>query len=299
MKFADDVVTSLFQTGDLAADTLSRLDHLQCELDRVRQELDSLRSNELTLPRAALEMEAELRLAAQLQRGFLPRTLPTIGEVRFQSLFRPATHVSGDLFDIFRLDEVHVGFYLADAIGHGTPAALLSMFLRTALETKEIHPAGYRLLDPAQTMARLNAALIAKDLAHSSFATALYGYIDTRTLELTVSCAGHPCPIILTREGSLRCIEIEGALLGVFPGESFQQRTVQLEPGDRVFAYSDGIEWACGDGQSPDTVLWQQQLEAGRDMPTDEILQTFGRQIDRAGKKDDLTIIAIEAQFRR
>jgi serine phosphatase RsbU (regulator of sigma subunit) len=170
------------------------------------------------------------------------------------------------------------------------------MFLRTALETKEILSSGYRLRDPAQTMARLNETLIAKDLAHTSFATALYGYINTRTLELTVSCGGHPCPILLTQHGDLRTLEVEGALLGVFPGEAFTQRTIQLEPGDRVFAHSDGIEWAFSDGNVPDTTRWREQLHAGRDLPTEQVLQMFARQIDGASRKDDLTIIAIEAK---
>src|SRR5947207_11229487 len=93
-------------------------------------------------------LDEELRLAARVQQDFLPKSLPSVGDVRFQYLFRPAGHVSGDLYDVMRLDETHVGFYMADAVGHGMPAALLTMFLKQALTTKEIFPGGYRLLPP-------------------------------------------------------------------------------------------------------------------------------------------------------
>ena len=76
---------------------------------------------------------------------FFPSSCRNSG-VRFHTLFRPAGYVSGDLYDIMRLDETHVGFYMADAVGHGMPAALLTMFIKNALVTKQIGPEGYRLL---------------------------------------------------------------------------------------------------------------------------------------------------------
>ena len=135
------------------------LEAVQHELDAVRAELDVLRQRDDTLRFYMQRLDEELKLAARLQQDFLPRKLPQIGPVTFQTLFRPAGHVSGDLYDVMRLDENHIGFYMADAVGHGMPAALLTMFLKQALVTKEIVPGGYRLLAPSLTMARLNEAL--------------------------------------------------------------------------------------------------------------------------------------------
>src|SRR2546428_9984628 len=172
--------------------------------------------------------------------------MPEVGRVRSHTLFRPAGYVSGDLYDVMRLDERNVGFYLADAVGHGLPAALLTMFVKQALQTREITPGGdgYRLLDPSETMRRLNNRLIDQNLSHATFATALYGTIDVDTLRLTVSRAGHPSPIILRADGRAEALEPEGSLLGIFPDETYDSCTTQLHPGDRVIAYTDGVEVA-------------------------------------------------------
>lgn len=128
----------------------SSLDTVQRELDAVKAELEAMRRRDTTLEFYMRRLDEELRLAARVQQDFLPKSMPKVANVRFQTLFRPAAHVSGDLYDVMRLDESHVGFYMADAVGHGMPAALLTMFLKQALVTKDIFPGGYRLLEPAE-----------------------------------------------------------------------------------------------------------------------------------------------------
>jgi serine phosphatase RsbU (regulator of sigma subunit) len=275
------------------------LDAVLRELDALRVELDQLRRRDDSLHHTMRRLDEELKLAGRVQQDFLPKQLPAVGPVRFHTLFRPAGHVSGDLYDVMRLDEAHVGFYMADAVGHGMPAALLTMFLKQALVTKEIHAAGYRLLEPAQTMARLNDALVGQNLSQATFATALYGHLDTRTLRLTFAKGGHPSPILLTRGGELRPLDSEGSLLGIFPNEQFAQATVQLEPGDRVFVYSDGIELAFSDTPSPDSDQWRQELHVRRTLPAEQIVREFAAHLDRGtpnpdSTRDDLTVIAIE-----
>src|SRR4051812_49004887 len=179
----------------------SPLDALQRELNLVRDELEALRRRDDTMRFYMHRLDEELRLAARVQQDFLPKSLPRVGDVRFQVLFRPAGHVSGDLYDCMRLDESHVGFYMADAVGHGMPAALLTMFLKQALTTKEIFPGGYRLLTPNQTMQKLNDSLVGQNLSQATFATALYGHINTKTLELTFARGGHPNPLVITKSG--------------------------------------------------------------------------------------------------
>ncbi|HYO10766.1 MAG TPA: SpoIIE family protein phosphatase [Tepidisphaeraceae bacterium] len=279
----------------------SALDAVQRELDGLRSELETLRRRDDSLRYYAHRLDEELRLAARLQQDFLPKSLPKVGPVRFHTLFRPAGHVSGDLYDVMRLDEGHVGFYMADAVGHGMPAALLTMFLKQALVTKEISAAGYRLLEPAQTMARLNDALVGQKLSHATFATALYGHVDARLLQLTFARGGHPEPLLLTAAGDLRVLEADGSLLGIFPDETFAQATVQLAPGDRVFLYSDGIELICSPGDTPDAQRWRDELKRRAGQATDEILADFGAEAarvaaDDAGRprRDDLTVIVIE-----
>jgi sigma-B regulation protein RsbU (phosphoserine phosphatase) len=275
------------------------LDTLQQELNRVRDELETLRHRDSTLRYYMHRIDEELRLAARLQQDFLPKKLPEVGQLRFHTLFRPAGHVSGDLYDVMRVDESHVAFYMADAVGHGMPAALLSMFLKTALVTKEISPDGYRLLAPALTMQKLNDALVEQNLSQATFATSIYGTINTRTLRLTFARGGHPNPILLKPNREVRELLAEGSLLGIFPGEQFDQTVVQLEPGDRVFIYSDGLELAFNDEPTLDNDRWRQELIARGHLPTEQILREFAEHIDRdpgnrLARKDDLTVIVAE-----
>ena len=121
---------------------LRHMEQLQQEMDALRMELNLLRRRDETLNFHLTRIDEELRLAARLQQDFLPKELPEVGPVRFHTLFRPAGYVSGDLYDVMRLDETRVGFYMADAVGHGVPAALLTMFIKQALITKEITPGG-------------------------------------------------------------------------------------------------------------------------------------------------------------
>ncbi len=109
---------------------IAQLDAVHAEVEELRAELNLLRRRDETLNFYLHRLDEELRLAARLQQDFLPRELPQLGPVHFHTLFRPAGYVSGDLYDVVRLDQRRVGFYLADAVGHGMPAALLTMFIK-------------------------------------------------------------------------------------------------------------------------------------------------------------------------
>src|SRR3954470_16429649 len=290
-------------TTDKTTESISnierQMDSLQSEMTSLQDEVNLLRRRDETLGFYMQRVDEEMRLAARLQQDFLPKNLPQLGKVRFHSLYRPAGYVSGDLYDVMRLDESHVGFYMADAVGHGMPAALLTMFLKQALVTKEIDAAAYRLLAPAQTMAKLNDALVTQNLSQATFATALYGHLDTRTLKLTFAKGGHPSPILLTGDGELRPLESDGPLLGIFPGETFEQTTVQLSPGDRLFIYSDGVELVFSDEPSPDSERWRHELHDRRHLGAADIVREFNEHLDRvvanaSRKRDDLTVIAME-----
>ncbi len=191
---------------------------------------------------AAEALSQELRLAARLQQDFLPRRLPEVGSARFGALFRPAFWVSGDMYDIMRLDETHVGFYVIDAVGHGRAAALLTMFIRRALQTKRITGAAYQIVPPHQTLAELNTDICHEDLSTGQFCTGVYCVLDSETMELTYGRAGHPEPVLLRADGTIESLPADGPLLGVFPEAEFESRTVHLAPGDRLLLYTDGAE---------------------------------------------------------
>jgi len=274
------------------------------EVDALRGELDMMRRRDDALNAYLRKMDDELRMAARLQQDFLPKSMPQVGRVRFHTLFRPAGYVSGDLYDVMRLDEQRVGFYMADAVVHGVPAALLTMFIKHALQTKEIDPRGrgYRLLEPGETLRRLNERLIDQHLSHSTFATALYGTVDVDTLQVTVARAGHPHPVVMRADGSTEALRAEGSLLGIFPEETYGNYSTQLRPGDRLVVYTDGLDVAFAENIADDPrdpPRWQDELLRRRALPCDQLLAEFAEALDaETGSlrpKDDVTLVLVEA----
>ncbi|MFW6031810.1 MAG: PP2C family protein-serine/threonine phosphatase [Phycisphaeraceae bacterium] len=272
-------------------------------LQELSAEVRLLRAHQGGLAGQIDRMDEELRLAAKLQREFLPSRLPRLGDVSFKSLWRPASYVSGDIFDVARLDESHLSFFVADAVGHGVPAALLTMYIKSSLRTKQIDPSaprGYRLIEPAQALANLNKDMAAQQGGQVRFATACCGVINCETLELQIARAGHPAPFLLRSTGETEYLEPEGGLLGVFPEEEYDQHLVQLRPGDRLVLYSDGFEMAFQDDSGDDKVAntrYCREFEDLRHGPIDEALERLRDKLDgEAGslnQRDDETVLAM------
>ncbi len=189
-------------------------------------------------------MQGELQLAASVQREFLPRSLPTIAGVAADALWRPAAYVSGDLYGVIRIDEHHLGMFVIDAVGHGVPAALLTLVISRTLPTKEIVDNSYRILPPTESLSRVNADMMTRVGRTTRFATAIYAVMDTRTHEITVASAGHPPLIRLFRDGRIESVSTEGGLLGVFADEVFQSHSFTVEPDEKLIFYTDGFEQA-------------------------------------------------------
>lgn len=229
------------------------------------------------LAREMQHIREELQLAARVQREFMPKSLPETPGLEVASLFRPCGYVSGDIYDVVRLDERHVGFFIADAVGHGVPAALMTMVLSHGMCMKEIQGNEYRIIPPAEVLRRCNDALIAGNLPSDRFLTAAYGVIDTQSHVVELAGAGHPPPVLVGPSGS-RSIETEGPLLGVFPGAEFDAVRFTIEPDETLVLYSDGFETAFPEAEDESGAF-------SRRMPTLHYLEHF-KQVGGARAED-------------
>ena len=269
--------------------SLSAIEKLRCASSADPSQLANSLMDNLT---------EQLRLAGLVQRDFLPAHLPNCDEAQFVATFIPAEWVSGDIYDVARIDEQHIGFYIADAVGHAMPAALLTIFIKQAMAMRETLDNSYRIFPPQEVMTNLNLKMLGQKLSGYQFATCCYCLLNIKTLQLTFARAGHPYPILF-REGQPPLqLEARGALLGVFDNADFAQQAIQLESGDRLLLYSDGAELLVGQLIDGEGFRFTDDLLAMRDAPITEIVDTLTKINDGRGlppaEVDDFTLVGLQ-----
>lgn len=237
------IVDTLDADTNALAVMLHTLGERQQLLHAVSRDLHLAQSSQGGLRGEMDKIHEELHLAAAVQRELLPRELPEVPGTSFGVIYKPMGYVSGDLYDVRKLDDRTVGFLIADAVGHGVPAALVTMALSRSLETRERRGDEWCVLEPAEVLNRLNREFCSRPHAAQRFATAVYGCIDLPTMRVTLAGAGHPPPLLL-RAGQRLRQETEGPLLGVFDDAIFDQISFDLRPADTLVLYTDGLETA-------------------------------------------------------
>ena len=193
------------------------------------------RANDALLARDA-ELTHYMKAAVRLQnRIVLPQAPPDWPEVAWGIHYAPLDPLGGDLYGFARPDDDHLGVLIADASGHGIPAAMVAILARLAFVDASSKP-----IHPGEVLAAMNDRL--QDMADERFVTAFYAVLNRRTRRLTYANAGHPFPIWFSADRKT-CAELpaRGFLLGVMPQEVYQEKTVDLEPGDRLCLYTDGV----------------------------------------------------------
>jgi sigma-B regulation protein RsbU (phosphoserine phosphatase) len=246
------------------------------------------------LQEAQQQMNQELEMARRLQESFLPQSLPDLPNVRFAVKYKPASRVGGDFYDIFRLDEKHVAFYVADAMGHGIPASLLTIFVKKSVRAKEITGQTYRLVPPTEVLYKLNRDLLEQQIPDLPFITMAYVLFNHSEGTLQFSRAGHPYPLYIPKTGQPTLWQIEGSLLGVFETK-FRVQSQQLKPRDKLLLYTDGMDGASFEQHAVGLASLLAAAEQFRDLPIDELVERLASDLfTQTRQHDDLTIFGVE-----
>jgi phosphoserine phosphatase RsbU/P len=222
-------LVGIVTSGDLMA---RRAEHLNQQVDArtgdVKRALDEVMARDA-------ELTYNLRAAGRLQRRLLlPHAPPPWNELVWGVHYAPLDHLGGDYYDVALPDPDHLGFLIADASGHSIAAALVAILSRIAFAEVCGSPS------PGAVLSEMNDRL--QDLADGRFVTAFYGVLNRRTRAFAYANAGHPYPLrFVARTGAVEPLAAQGFMLGIVPGERYRDRTVQLEPGDRLCFYTDGV----------------------------------------------------------
>jgi len=239
---ADAFLTKPFDPGQLLAQirVIERILKLE---GRLAEQVRELRI-------ANDRLESGLTAAAAVQSSLLPEVSPKIYGVSFEWSYEACESLGGDMFNIFRLDERRVGMYVLDVSGHGASAALQSVTLSHVLTPfdqqggilKRVseRSGGYELTSPAEVARRLNHEFPLIERS-GQFFTFLYGILDVETRVVRYVQAGHPGPIVVSRDG-VRCLEKGGGIpIGILPDAEYEEEQLELSPGDSLVFYTDGV----------------------------------------------------------
>jgi PAS domain S-box-containing protein len=267
---------------------------------------EELRRATAAVERAYESIRRDVQAAAELQRQLLPSRLPDVADIRFAWEFRPCAELGGDGLNIFWLNDDHVGLYLLDVSGHGVAPALLSVTLArllspalngsSLLRIQNPEEQGHRLVPPAEVARQLNKWLLASPAGEQYF-TLLYGILNVRTYCMRYVSAGHPPMLRASANSELASICVPGLPIGCVEHADYEETDLQLQAGDRLFMYSDGLtDVTRPSGERFGMAGLQQALEADAGESLEACTQRVVQEVFRwagGSPQDDLSMLAL------
>jgi len=249
-------------------------------------------------------LEGELEIAREVQSQLFPQSVPEVPGLELYGACKPARTVSGDYYDFLRLGENRIGLVVGDISGKGISAALLMASIQSALHAQfyDEHEPGLlseeALKSSAGVVSRLNRQLYAST-GMEKYATFFYAVFDGATRQLTFTNAGHPPPFYFHR-GKVQRLETGGTVVGLFRFATYEQAVIQLEPGDMVMAYTDGMtepENSFGE-EFGEARLLEAALRASASGPEEMVKEIYRAVNDWTGSpelQDDMTLVVARA----
>jgi serine phosphatase RsbU (regulator of sigma subunit) len=241
-------------------------------------------------------LQKELDTARAIQHLLVPRTFPPFPDRRdfdIHAQMTSAKAVGGDFFDFFLQGEDRLGVVIGDVSGKGIPAALYMAVTRTQIKTTALQ--GMR---PEDCLLDVNRVLVRENVG-DLYATCFYGILNTRTGELHYCNAGHNPPYLLRASGAVEPIsEVGGIPLGLFANMGYTGSCAQLEPGDALFLYTDGVPEA--ENAALDQFSYERlaaSLRESMSLPCRDMIDRLTRDVlaftAGAPQSDDVTLLCI------
>ena len=258
-----------------------------------------------TVERVTTEKErigAELSLATRIQADMLPNIYPTFPdreEFDIYASMEPAKEVGGDFYDFFLIDDDHLCMIIADVSGKGVPAALFMMASKIILANNAMMGKS-----PAQILTETNASICANN-REEMFVTVWIGILEISTGKLTAANAGHEYPALQHPNGKFKLFKDKhGFVIGNIDGVKYEEYELMLEPGSKLFIYTDGVTEATNSNSKLfGTERMIKALNDSGDASPEQILKDMHAAVDdfvnEAEQFDDLTMLCLEYKGRK
>ena len=283
---AFDFATKPIDLDDLSVTIEKAIEHIQY-IKTMQKE-----HNELT------GIKGDLAVAREIQQAILPRIFPPFPEeavhMDIAASMNAAKDVGGDFYDFFRIDDDRIGFTIADVSGKGVPAAIFMAVCRTL-----IRATGIRGVSPSECITYSND-LLSQESVNYMFVTIFYGIYNIRTGEVTYTNAGHNPPYLMKANGTVEILPMSKDIVaGAINGFQFSEETFQLERGDTLLLFTDGVTEAIDpDENEYDNERLKKLLQQCGKLSCQEIVDAVKADVKAfagdAEQSDDITLMAMK-----
>ncbi|HUL32768.1 MAG TPA: PP2C family protein-serine/threonine phosphatase [Candidatus Eisenbacteria bacterium] len=241
-----------------------------------------------------LDVSQDWVTACDVQQHFMNHAAPATEGMRYSARCRQLRALGGDCFEFLPLAQNRLAFAVGDASGKSLPAALMITNVQSSLRTAAYF-AGH---DPAMILGAVNRQLHGASLA-DRFVTLFYGVFDAARRTLRYANAGHNPPMVIRRDGSMVLLEAADLPLGLFTDSLYEEAIYQLQPGDTVIAYTDGVVEALNRGDEEWGVEGIRKAAAESNAKsTEELVDAIFGSLDKftqGRQTDDATVVVLSA----
>lgn len=246
----------------------------------------------MAIDAVVMEPASEWMAAFEVQHRFLQHWGPTIDTLDYSARCRQMGDLGGDFYDFVTLPENHLALAVGDASGKGLAAALMISNVQSSLRTAALFAGNNR----AMALEAVNRQVYGSSLA-ARYATLFYGIFDGANRVLHYVNAGHNPPIVIRPDGSVVWLKTGGAPVGLFPDSIYEEGSIQLNPGDLLLAYTDGViealnPWGREWGTEGLRIAATESDAQSADDIVEAIMQSMHK-FSHARQTDDATVVAV------